>query len=193
MTGSAIVLDVDFSASAARYAARSATVSSGCFSGPSAAPRARAAIIAIATAAFMARPSAGPSGDGRLVGVGEADRGDPGRGAGRHHAGGLLVVEAVVGHEADAERAALQDLGVAPKAVAERRQVGQGGIAQAEGLQVAQVVGLDADPEVVLQVRIELGAGSGRPSPAARRAARPAWPAGRGPGAFPPRGPGRSG
>ena len=114
---------------------------------------------------ILGRSPVGP----RAARVGQADRGHAGRGTGRDHPGGLLVAEAVVGHEADAERAALQELRVAPEPVAQRGEIRHDRRPQPERLQLAQVVRLDANPEVVLQVRI-LPARAGRHGLAAGRA-----------------------
>ena len=53
--------------------------------------------------------------------------------------------DAIVGDQADAERAALQELGVPAESLAERGQVRQGGLSQPNRLEVAQVVGLGAN------------------------------------------------
>ena len=95
------------------------------------------------------RPSCGVAPGGR-----QSDRGDAGGGAGGDDLGGRLVAEAIVGDESDAEWPAFEELGVAAEAAAEFGQVLQGPVAESQALEVAEVIGLGTDEQVVLQVGV---------------------------------------
>ena len=97
----------------------------------------------------------------------QTDRGDAGGGAGGDDLGGRFVAEAVVGDESDAERPAFEELDIAAEPLAERGQVRQGRLAEPQDLEVAEVVGLGADEQVVLQVGVDGPGRRGRARPSA--------------------------
>src|SRR3569623_2110514 len=79
--------------------------------------------------------------------LGQADGGAARRATGRDDAGGLFVTQPVIGDEPDPEGPPVHDLDVTAEAVGKRFEIGQGGFAEPQRLQVAEVIALGAEPE----------------------------------------------